>query len=298
MATNFPTSLDTLTNPNGTDKVDVVLHSEQHANANDAIEALEAKVGADSSAVTTSHDYKLQNVTGSDKAASVTGTETLTNKTLTTPVLDTPDINTPDIDGGSHDDATFANPTLTGTVQVDLGSDATGDVFYRDASGNFVRLPVGSDSQVLTLASGLPTWQALPASSGVRARATKSANQSIAASTTAQLTFDTETFDTGSDFASNTFTAPATGYYHVMLKVNVDSSGNDFNAYIYKNGAAVSVAYSDMNGQDQTIMLSDVLSLSASDTLTFYARNTGSTNATTYNVLGGANETSVSIIQL
>src|SRR3990167_634999 len=44
-ATNFPTSLDTLTNPAGTDSVATVSHSGQHSNANDAIEALEAKLG-------------------------------------------------------------------------------------------------------------------------------------------------------------------------------------------------------------------------------------------------------------
>jgi len=83
MATNFPeTGLDSLTNPTSTDTMASFSHLAQHANANDAIEALQAKVGVDGSAVTTSHDYKLSNVTGSDKAASVTGTETLTNKTL------------------------------------------------------------------------------------------------------------------------------------------------------------------------------------------------------------------------
>ncbi len=87
MSTNFPTSLDTLTNPTATDPVTSPSHSAQHANANDAIEALEAKVGADGSAVTTSHAYKLGNVAGSDKAASVQGAETLTNKTLTAPKI-------------------------------------------------------------------------------------------------------------------------------------------------------------------------------------------------------------------
>ena len=83
MATNFPeTGLDSLTNPTSTDTMASFSHLAQHANANDAIEALQAKVGVDGSAVTTSHDYKLSNVTGNDKAASVTGTETLTNKTL------------------------------------------------------------------------------------------------------------------------------------------------------------------------------------------------------------------------
>jgi hypothetical protein len=65
MATNFPTSLDALTNPVAGDSLSSPSHSGQHANANDAIEALQAKVGVDSSAVTTSIDYKLRFLTGS-----------------------------------------------------------------------------------------------------------------------------------------------------------------------------------------------------------------------------------------
>ena len=59
MATNFPASLDTLTNPSATDTLDSPPHDEQHADANDAIEALQAKVGVDSSAVTSSLDYRV-----------------------------------------------------------------------------------------------------------------------------------------------------------------------------------------------------------------------------------------------
>lgn len=75
MATNFPTSLDALTNPTATDQVSVVSHADQHANANDAIEALEAKVGVDGSAVTTSHDYKIAALESGKVAAnaSITG---------------------------------------------------------------------------------------------------------------------------------------------------------------------------------------------------------------------------------
>ena len=61
MAVNFPTSLDTLTNPTPTDYLNSPSHSTQHANANDILEALEAKVGVDGSAVATSHDYKISN---------------------------------------------------------------------------------------------------------------------------------------------------------------------------------------------------------------------------------------------
>ena len=59
MATNFPASLDSLTNPTSSDSLNSPSHSAQHANSNDAIEALQAKVGVDSSAVTTSLDYKV-----------------------------------------------------------------------------------------------------------------------------------------------------------------------------------------------------------------------------------------------
>lgn len=72
----YPTDLDNLAN--NVDDVDA-----SHINT------LQAKVGADSSAVTSSHDYKLSGVTGTDKAASLTGSETLTNKTLTSPTINT-----------------------------------------------------------------------------------------------------------------------------------------------------------------------------------------------------------------
>ena len=62
----------------------------------------------------------------------LTGVQTLTNKTLTSPVITSPDI--------------------------DLGSDATGDILYRNSGGSIARLGIGSADQVLTVASGLPSW--------------------------------------------------------------------------------------------------------------------------------------------
>lgn len=62
MAISYPTSLDTLTNPASTDTLDTVgvLHDVQHSDANDAIEALQTKVGITNSAVTTSLDYLIK----------------------------------------------------------------------------------------------------------------------------------------------------------------------------------------------------------------------------------------------
>mgnify|MGYP003402190802 FL=1 len=85
MAINFPVSLDNFTNPVSTDTTTAVDHAVQHSNVNDAVEALEAKVGVNSSAVTTSHDYKLSDITGSNKALGTltVGATTVTSGTNT-----------------------------------------------------------------------------------------------------------------------------------------------------------------------------------------------------------------------
>lgn len=44
MATNFPTSVDVLTNPVSNDSLNNPSHSTQHANANDALEAIEGYI--------------------------------------------------------------------------------------------------------------------------------------------------------------------------------------------------------------------------------------------------------------
>jgi hypothetical protein len=62
MATSFPANLDVLVNPQPLDSVEVVPHAKQHADANDAIEALEQKVGADNSSNPNSLDYKVRSL--------------------------------------------------------------------------------------------------------------------------------------------------------------------------------------------------------------------------------------------
>jgi microcystin-dependent protein len=64
MATSFPGSLDTYVNPTGSDQLSTgpsggVSHATMHANVHDALGALQAKVGVDSSAVTSSLDYRM-----------------------------------------------------------------------------------------------------------------------------------------------------------------------------------------------------------------------------------------------
>ena len=57
MATNYPTSIDNLSNPESNDSM--AGHAALHSNVNDAIEALESKLGVDGSTDANSIDYKI-----------------------------------------------------------------------------------------------------------------------------------------------------------------------------------------------------------------------------------------------
>ncbi len=81
MTTQFPTDLDVLTNPDASagDRMSgtgpggtATKHDAQHANANDAIEALQAKVGIDASTDTASLEYRVsQAALSADVAAAI-----------------------------------------------------------------------------------------------------------------------------------------------------------------------------------------------------------------------------------
>jgi len=72
MASNFPTTKDNLSNPAATDEL--VGHAAQHANANDAIEALENVVGITNSADSDSLTYKVNQLSTSVSTLSNTAT--------------------------------------------------------------------------------------------------------------------------------------------------------------------------------------------------------------------------------
>jgi hypothetical protein len=79
MTTNFPVSKDTLTNPNAGDSLSSPSHSQQHANANDSIEALQTKVGIDGSTDINSIDYKISTL---ESQVNEIGNTTTTTETL------------------------------------------------------------------------------------------------------------------------------------------------------------------------------------------------------------------------
>jgi len=89
--------------------------------------------------VTSAIQTQIDTKQASSTAVTLTGTQTLTNKTLTNPVI-----------------ASVINNTLTST---------TGDIIYASAANTPARLGIGSTGNVLTVASGIPSWAA-PAGGG------------------------------------------------------------------------------------------------------------------------------------
>ena len=79
MPTSYPTALDTLTNPTANDSLNSpsVPHATQHANANDAIEALQTTVGITNSADASSIQYKLAGTISVANSASSTASTAL-----------------------------------------------------------------------------------------------------------------------------------------------------------------------------------------------------------------------------
>jgi hypothetical protein len=103
MATTYPGTIDSFTNPSGTSTLDSPDHAQQHSDANDAIEAIEAVIG------TTAGTSVLKDFSAGEFPARVNSGGTLT-QTLTGGTINATTLGTPTVTGGS-----FASPTTTGT---------------------------------------------------------------------------------------------------------------------------------------------------------------------------------------
>ena len=148
------------------------------------------------SAIQTQMDAKAPSST----AVTLTGTQTLTNKTLTSPVI-----------------ASVINNTLTST---------TGDIIYASAANTPARLGIGSSAQVLTVASGIPSW-ATPAAAGKLL-------QLVSA------TFATQTSSSSTTYADTGLTATITPTLNtskilVMIALPINKSAGNAGNGVYLN---------------------------------------------------------------
>lgn len=88
-----------------------------------------------------------------------------------------------------------------------------------------------------------------------------------------KITFDTEQFDTNSNFASGTYTAPVAGFYQFNWRVKTVTSGAEtLQTALYKNGAAISVGgYDYASTQHITSSGADFIQVAAGDTFDVYS---------------------------
>lgn len=128
---NYPASIQTAVDPTATDQVGAFDHAGLETFQNDSIDALKAKVGVDGSAVTTSHDYKLGEVTSTDKAVGKTATQTLANKTLTAPKIATGGFIA---DENGNEQIEFAT-TASAVNHIKVTNSATGNATTVEATG-------------------------------------------------------------------------------------------------------------------------------------------------------------------
>jgi hypothetical protein len=140
--------------------------------------------------------------------------QTLTNKTLTSPVLTTPTIST---------------------------IDAKGDLLAGTADNTIGRLAVGTNDQVLVADSSAATglkWATQTTSSFPTFSAGASSSTSLPSMTFTKILFDTEDWDTNSNFASSRFTPTVAGYYSLTTSVVTNLPNNsEMELLIYKNGS-------------------------------------------------------------
>jgi len=185
----YPQTITTFTDPSGTSPVATGPdHAALHTSINDTVEALENVLGttpasalfnafgaADKPAKKNNESFGTVNITGGTITGAlftggtiantlVGGTANLSGGTVAAALhtgtvnisagtINNANLGTPAVTGGTANNTTFGTPTLT------LGSDATGDMFYRSSAGTVTRLGVGTAGQFIGTDGTSPAWR-------------------------------------------------------------------------------------------------------------------------------------------
>lgn len=147
---NFPTDVPALSNPSSSTSPVTLSHAQQHADANDNIEALCTKLGT--GAATPAANRLLigtgagvsdwSKVSPAGTIVGTTDTQTLTNKTLTSPTINTPTISNPTLNTD-----TISEFTAAAGVTVD-------GMLIKDGGILHTALPLGVCVQAVHFATG------------------------------------------------------------------------------------------------------------------------------------------------
>lgn len=162
MASNFPTSKDNLSNPSANDEL--VGHAAQHANANDAIEALENVVGVTNSTDSDSLTYKINQLSTSVGALSNTSENLETLMGLN----GNNDLVINGIQNKTTIDSYTAADYRTASYAVQISKQSTGEYYF----SNITAMQGGTDiyvseSNIVTNADAPIATTAFEASAGI-----------------------------------------------------------------------------------------------------------------------------------
>lgn len=265
---NFPTSQDnssTLPNPPTGSHTSSPSHGALHTTENDAIKALEAKVGTGSGTTPAANKVLLGTGAGasdwtgltSAQLASVVSDETGTGVVA---FSNTPTLVTPKVD-------TINESTLNNGVTIDGLNIQNGALNTNNSVVNS-NLATGISSSKLSNTYKFSVY--------------RNASWSTPNNTQGLVTFDTKTFDTSANYSTSSgkFTAPVAGFYPFSANVDFVTAVSAPYATLYVNGSEVRRGF-PTNASAFGASVSSLLQLSANDFVQVFVFTPSSVTGTT-----------------
>lgn len=204
----------------------------------------------------------------------LTGSQTLTNKVLTSPTINT---------------ATIANPTLT-TDTVSEFTSAAGvtidGVLLKDSkmNGSYITdatvdtAQLKDDSVTSAKLVGVDKSNLTTDSNPYKFRARRVAAQNSGNGAFAIVNFDTEDYDTNSNFDITTnvgrYTAPVAGFYDFFARLSATATLQLLLA-LYKNGSIYQRGHHSLGNGTYAVMYSDRVQAAAGDYFEIYSFGSG-----------------------
>ena len=172
-----------------------------------------------------------------------------------------------------------------------------GDISYASSTANTnTRLGIGSTGQVLTVASGVPSWATPAATTPTFSGCflTNSTDFSVPSATETAITWNAETFDTDAFHSTSTNTSRITipagkaGKYLFTFAAFYENSGTSNSPrYRFKKNGTVIVSVQESAQFQMALTLSTIVSLAVGDYVEiFIFHNSGGSAGTVY---GGEN---------
>jgi hypothetical protein len=168
--------------------------------------------------------------------------------------------------------STISAGTTSGTA-IAIAGDTTGNLAFQTSNGTYTQTMPNATGTVM-VSGNMPAFSAY-----------KTSSQSYSANTWTKITYDTEEYDTNSNFASSTFTPTVAGYYLFTARNQLIADGtamSEMNSAFYKNGSiAKSGAYKYQPAAATAQFGSNISAViycnGSTDYVECYARTDGST---------------------